>query len=59
MRIINCLKIQIKENSSMKKKIKEYWINNLYIMTIEQLIELRSILINEKIQLAIINKKYV
>lgn len=57
VRIIKQLTIQIEENSSMKKNIKEYWIDTLYIMDMEQLIELRKILINEKIQIAIIEKK--
>jgi len=45
-------------SESMNQEERQYWINILPIMTPEQLKNLSEILINEKEQLAAIDKKY-
>jgi len=48
----------ILHSESMNKEERQYWVNILPIMTEEQVENLRGILVNEKDQLAAIDKKY-
>lgn len=48
----------ILQSESMNDEERQYWINILPIMTPEQVDNLRNILMNEKKQLAEIDKKY-
>lgn len=45
-------------SESMNYEERQYWINILGIMTTDQIENLKDILVNEKEQLAIIDKKY-
>ena len=48
----------IKESESMNDEERQYWINILSVMTPQQIENLKEILVNEKDQLAAIDKKY-
>jgi hypothetical protein len=48
----------IVETESMDKEEREYWLSIMPVMTEEQIVKLRDILVNEREQLAQINHQY-